>query len=383
MKKNKVVIFSTAYFPLMAGAEIAIREITDRIDEYDFDLITPRFSRNLPRVEKNNRVTIYRVGIGLQSFDKLWFALFGHKKAIDLHKKNRYALIWSMMASYSGFAALAFKQKSGLPFLLTLQEGDPIEYILKKVRFVRKRFNNIFAHADGLQAISTYLMSWGVDMGFKGKISEVVPNGVDITRFTKDYSEQELEKTREFFGFSENSTILVTASRLVVKNGIEHVIIALTKLPKEVCFVICGSGELERPLKDLVKKLNLKNRVKFLGNVTHHELPKILKSSDIAIRPSITEGLGNAFLESMAAGLPTIGTEVGGIPDFLVDGKTGFFCKPENPDSIAITVQKIRKLTELEKQVIQQNAMGIIKEKYNWDYVTGRMREIFISLENK
>ncbi len=376
----KIIIFSTAYHPYIGGAEVAIREITNRLEEHEFHMLTPLMDRGLKRKEKIGNITVYRIGIGIPTFDKFYFALRGHTHALFLHRDHKYDLAWSMMASFSGFAALSFKQKSNIPFLLTLQEGDPIEYILKKVRFVRKRFNNIFKQADGLQAISNYLMNWGQEMGFKGKISEVVPNGVDIERFTKDYSKQELKQTRDSFGFSQNAIVLVTASRLVVKNGIEHVIIALTKLPKEVCFVICGSGELETPLKDLVTKLNLSDRVKFLGNVNHQELPKILKSSDIAIRPSITEGLGNAFLESMAAGLPTIGTEVGGIPDFLIDGKTGFFCKPENPDSIAITVQKIRKLTDQEKQTIHQNAMKIIKEKYNWTYVTKRMRDIFSKL---
>jgi len=284
------------------------------------------------------------------------------------------------MASYCGFSARKFKKKTNVPFLLTLQEGDPIDYILHKVRFVKKQFKEIFLLADGLQAISTYLFDWGKDMGFVGAVAEVVPNGVDVARFTKKYTDEELVAVRKSFGFSDNVFLLVTASRLVVKNDVESVIKALPLLAKDVCFVICGTGDLDERLAGLAKELGVFDRVKFLGNQSHEELPKILHASDAFVRPSITEGLGNAFLEAMAVGLPTIGTRVGGIPDFLEDGKTGFFCEVQNPQSIADTIVRIQHLSAEEKKHIHNSAMEVIAERYNWEYISGRMKHIFTSL---
>lgn len=377
MLKQRILIFSTAYFPFVGGAEVAIKEITDGLEDFEFDMITARMDRKLLKKEKIGNVLVHRIGIGNKTFDKFFLALCGGCIAKNLHKKNAYGALWSMMASYGGFAALSMKKKTGLPFLLTLQEGDPIEYILQKVRFVRSLFNQIFTSADGLQAISVYLLKWGEEMGFKGKVKEVVPNGVDVKRFTKKYSEEEILELRKNFGFEQNAQILVTASRLVIKNGVEDVIRSLPLLPHNVCFVICGVGELEPSLKNLVQELKLENRVRFLGNVSHDNLPKILKASDVFIRASLTEGLGNSFLEAMAAGLPTVGTPVGGIPDFLVDGETGFFCEVKKPESIAHTILKIFKLTSEQKEIIHKNAMKKIEEKYNWVFIRERMKHIF------
>jgi len=377
---KKVLIFSTAYFPFVGGAEVAMKEITDRINEYEFHMITALMDKKIPRVERVGNVLVHRIGIGIPMVDKLYLALLGHRKGLSLHKKEQYSCLWALMASYNGFATMRMKKKTGLPFLLTLQEGDPIEYILHKVRFVKKQFHEIFSLADALQPISNYLKKWGEDMGFQGKLSEVIPNGVDVVRFTRKYSEEEIAELRKSFGFPADSVILVTASRLVVKNDVESVIRALAVLPKKVCFVVCGTGELEEELKRIVQELGVEERVLFAGNKNHEELPKILHATDIFIRPSITEGLGNSFLEAMAVGLPTIGTPVGGISDFLEDGKTGFLCEVQNPESIANTVERIMKLSHEEKKEIHKNAMKVIEGKYNWEYIVSRMKYFFNTL---
>jgi glycosyltransferase involved in cell wall biosynthesis len=379
MKKN-ILIFSTAYVPFVGGAEVAMKEITDRIDEYNFVMVTAKMDKKLPKKEQIGNIIVYRIGVGIPMVDKLYLALFGHIKGIALHKKHNFSCVWSLMASYCGFSARKFKKKTNVPFLLTLQEGDPIDYILHKVRFVKKQFKEIFLLADGLQAISTYLFDWGKDMGFVGAVAEVVPNGVDVARFTKKYTDEELVAVRKSFGFSDDVFLLVTASRLVIKNDVESVIKALPLLAKDVCFVICGTGDLDERLAGLAKELGVFDRVTFLGNQSHEELPKILHASDAFVRPSITEGLGNAFLEAMAVGLPTIGTRVGGIPDFLEDGKTGFFCEVQNPKSIVDTIVRIQHLSAEEKKHIHNNAMEVIAERYNWEYISGRMKHIFTSL---
>lgn len=375
--RKRVVIFSTAYEPFVGGAEIAIREITNGLGDFEFELLTARMDRKLPKKERVGAVMVYRIGVGIPMFDKALLALRGHAVATRLHKKSPYNVAWSMMASYGGFSCQKFCKASGVPYLLTLQEGDPIEFILKRVRMVRGWFNNIFTDATGLQTISTYLMNWGIDMGFKGFVKEVIPNGVSIDRFAREFDPQELAQIRDGFGFDNGAFVLVTASRLVVKNGVEHVIRALSDLPEHVCFVVCGTGELQSSLESLVEELGLKKRVLFRGNVLHDELPKVLQASDAFIRPSISEGLGNAFLEAMAAGIPTIGTPVGGIPDFLEDGKTGMLCEPGNPQSIVHAVQRAMSMDGEAREQMHADAMEVIHGIYNWTYIQGRMRKMF------
>jgi len=381
---RKILIFATAYYPLIGGAEVAMKEITDRLsDSFQFDMITALLDRKLARQEKIGNINVYRVGCGARFLDKLWLALFGQLLAFKLHRQNNYQAIWSLMASYGAFSAVRFKKRTGLKFLLTLQEGDPIGYILKKVCLVSRQFKEIFRLADGLQAISNYLLNWGLSLGFKGEIKEVVPNGVDVGRFTKEFSQAEISSLKNSFGFPPAAKVIITSSRLVLKNGVGDVIKSLKHLPEYYCFYILGEGELLNDLKNLTTELDLNQRVAFGGFKNHQALPKYLKASDIFIRPSLTEGLGNSFLEAMAVGLPTIGTLVGGIPDFLTEDVTGLVCLPENPVDIARAIKKAGELTVAQKQLLHQNAMRLIKEKYNWEYISARMKFFFEILTTK
>jgi glycosyltransferase involved in cell wall biosynthesis len=118
----------------------------------------------------------------------------------------------------------------------------------------------------------------------------------------------------------------------------------------------------------------------FAGHRGHDEVPGILQSSDIFVRPSLSEGLGNSFLEAMAAGLPVIGTPVGGIPDFLTDGETGVFCKVRDPESIATTVRRIREEPGLKEKLVA-NGTSMVRERYGWDGIARRIGEMLSKLD--
>ncbi len=401
---KRVLIFSVTYFPKLVGGDVvAVKEITDRIDprEFEFHLITLRFDKNLPKEEKIGNVFVYRLGFVGEvedsadalkfplHYNKYLFTVVGAYKALRLHRKIKFDLVWSIMANYAGFAALFFKLlKPKIPFLLTLQEGDPFEYTKKRVGVLYPLFKMIFTRANAIQAISNYLARYAKTMGFRGKV-EIVPNGVDVEKFNIEILKIERLKTREKLGLKEGDVALVTTSRLVIKNGVGDVIDALAKLRENVKFVIFGEGHLEERLKSKVKILKLEGRVKFMGYVDHKDMPKYIKACDIFIRPSISEGFGVSFVEAMAARLPVIATRVGGIADFLVDPakleqsemrsgmevQTGYVCEPQNPESVAKTVQRV--INDVGRNRIIENAYRMVKEKYDWDLIAGKMKEVF------
>ncbi len=372
---KKIIIFSTTYAPYIGGSEIAIKEITNRIDDKEFEMLTPRFDRRLPKVEKIGNILVRRFGFG-NRFDKYLFVVFGGLYASLLHRKKAYDGAWCMEANYAGGACYWFYRFSKVHYLLSLQQGDPLEQIEHRVRFVRGFFVDLFAKASYLQAISTYLLDWGVRSGFWREDKKIVPNGVDINRFTVHFSHEEIEETRRSFSFPSNSFLLVTVSRLVKKNGISDVVKAMRHLPKNVCFVICGTGELEGDIKKFIKDYDLTGRVVFLGNVSHDELPRILKSCDAFIRPALTEGLGNAFLEAMASQIVTIGTLVGGITDFLDDEVNGFVVEPNDPESIVEIVKKIMVLDKEDRVLITTTARNTVEQDYNWKNIALDMNNI-------
>jgi len=391
---KKVIIFSTAYFPFVGGAEVAVREITDRLSAIGWDMITARMDRKLPKFERIGNINVYRIGIGLPQFDKYLLAFWGHKFAQRLLQKNnsansvgKYDVIWSIMASYGGFAAMFFKKRnSQIPFLLTLQEGDDPKYINKRVGVFKKWFKQIFTSADCIQCISKFLADWAKKMGAKRSI-EVVPNGVDIDKFKNQNAKCKIaiQNLKNKLNIKENEKVIITTSRLVEKNGIKDLIDAVNILIKEykllAKLIVCGSGELKEKLELRVASYGLRDKVLFLGEVPHDELPKYLWISDVFCRPSLSEGLGNSFLEAMAVGLPIIGTPVGGIPDFLKNGETGWFCEVNNPESIARKIGYI--LDNENKENIErvvQNARKLAEEKYSWRMVAKRFKAIFNNL---
>ncbi len=395
-RMKKILIFSLVYYPrFIGGAEVAIKEITDRIssDEYEFHMVTLRLDKRLPKVEKIGNVTVHRVGfVGecKDTADSLRFPLHLNKyilpfigawKAHQLHRTEHFHGTWAMMANYSGFAALFFKLcNPKVPYLLSLQEGDPIEYIKRRVGILYPIFVRVFTKADSIQAISHYLGNFARDMGYQGRL-EIIPNAVDTKKFTQVVDHDELQKLKETLGKKPEDIFLITTSRLVVKNAVDDVITALTYLPNNIKFLILGVGYAEKSLKDLTRKLGVEDRVLFLGQIDHADMLKYLKVSDVFVRASISEGFGNSFVEAMAAEIPVIATPVGGIVDFLFDPNhnpgvpsTGLFCEVKNPESIAHAVRTLFENPALRTQIIHNGKTMVLKH-YDWDLIARNMKE--------
>ena len=400
MKPNtkKILIFSLAYFPQhVGGAEIAVKEITDRIapGEVDFHMITLRFDSLLPKVEKIGNVLVHRIGFSsrdpsmsdLKKFplflNKYLFQFAAAAKALSLHRKYRYDIVWAMMAHSCGIPAGIFKFfHPEVKYVLTLQEGDPPAYIERLARPAWPLFKRAFTTADTVQCISTFLARWAKKMGFRGE-PIVIPNAVDTERFSQQFSQEEMRAVKERLGKKEGDVFLITTSRLVHKNAVDDAIRSLRFLPENIKFLVLGIGPDEAMLKDLARREGVDERVKFLGQVSHDELPKYLnrQASDIFVRPSRSEGMGNSFLEAFAAGLPVIATQEGGIADFLFDPKrnpdkppTGRAVDTDSPKQIATAVRLFLENPEETREIVK-NAKNLAFEKYDWDMIAKDMRE--------
>lgn len=378
---SKIIIFSTTYFPLVGGAEVAMKEVTDRLMGRELHLVCAKIQPGLKRTEKIGNVTVHRCGFGRPS-DKFILPIIGVMRALRIAKAKDVDCIWSLMASYGGFTALAYTWfRPEAKLLLTLQEGDPLEHYANRAGRLQFLHEKVFKRADSVQAISKFLGEWAIKMGFKGK-PEIIPNGVDIERFTRRMPDGMRMEMRKRFGFEETDTVLVTASRLSLKNGVDDLIRSLSFLPKNHKVLIAGDGEDKDKLRVLTEHKGLMDRVVFLGSRTHDELPGILQSADIFVRASLSEGLGNSFLEAMACGLPVIGTPVGGIPDFLVDGETGVFCRPRDPNSIATAVKRMQGEIGLKEKITSQG-LALVKERYGWDGIVRRIDAMLKNLASK
>ncbi|KKR35579.1 MAG: Glycosyltransferase [Parcubacteria group bacterium GW2011_GWC2_40_10] len=384
--KKRVLIFSTAYYPFVGGAEVAVKEITDRLSrDFEFDLITGRFNRDLPAVEKIGAVTVYRVGIGRTMFDKLVLPFRGAFLARKLNKRFNYYCLWGVMVTFGSGAGYLFNILQGLtgkkkvPIILTLQEGDSENHLQYKWGgLIALSWRLALGQTSFLTGISNFLLNRAKKHGYGGRFA-LVPNGVDLAVFSQEVGPRTREEIRIRLGKKSGDIFLVTSGRLTHKNGVDDVISALVSLPKHISFIIIGKGDGGIELQKEANKLGVADRVKFLGFLSYKDIPKYFAVGDIFIRPSRSEGFGNSFIEAMASGLPVIATPVGGIPDFIDDRETGVFCSPDCPQSIVKAVNSLLENESLRKRVVGK-AYARVNERYGWDNIASQMKTVFDQL---
>ncbi len=387
---KRILIFSLTYHPYIGGAELAIKEITDRMpaSEYQFDMITLRFNKNLPDIEQMRNVLVHRVGFAVNAPEisdrripmmaklaKILFPFTSFFKARELHKKNAYDMTWAMMANQAAFGALFFKYANPkIPYFLELQDGNTLEQVKSRqpiLRLIWPFYRQLYLKADIIKAISHFIEKLAREIGFRGPIA-VIPNAVDFAKFSGPVEKEKEVELKSRFGKKLGDVFLFTASRLVLSRGVEDIIRALEFLPPHVKLLVAGSGDDKEKLEKIAQDSGVAGRVIFTGQVAHANLPAYYKISDIFVRPSFVEGFGSSFVEAFAAGIPVVATPVGGITDFLFDPDknpdkpaTGLFCEVGNPQSIASAVARYMKEPALVAEVVQ-NARALAEKKYDW-----------------
>ncbi len=400
--KKKILIFSLDYYPgEVGGAEVAIKEITDRIPakEFEFHLLTLHYDKSMAKQEQIGNVLVHRIGFGWKNptiaerkkfplhLNKHLFQFTAAYKALALHKKHHYDGIWAMMAHSCGVPAALFKWfHPEVKFVLTLQEGDPPKHIEKLARPVWPLFRRAFTTADQIQVISTFLGKWAKRMGYIYQ-PVLVPNAVNTMHFAQSFSNEAVLKMKEELGKKLGDVFLVTTSRIVHKNGLDDVVRSLPMLPSNIHFFIYGGGPDKEKIETLAKEMEVSTRTHFKGLINHADIPLMLGACDIFIRPSRSEGMGNSFVEAMAARLPVIATQEGGIADFLFDAKrnpeaptTGFAVDKDNPKQIAEVVTYITQHPKIVASVVK-TAYNLAVTKYDWDLIAHDMRQkVFLPL---
>ena len=373
----RILLFTTAFRPFIGGSEIAIEEIARRLPEINFDIITPRYTKKLKSEENFGNIYVYRVGWGIL-IDKLLFPVAGFLKSRKLVLANNYRAIHAYQASQAAGATWILKSfYTKLPFILTLQEGKNLSFQGLLINFFRRL---IIRKADMITAISNYLKDYAQKINPKTR-AILIPNGVDVDKFSKQFSYGELTALEDKLGIKPDDKVILSASRLVYKNGIDVLIKAMAVLKDKPHnhtwkLILVGGGPLEENLRLKVKNLKLESDIIFTGSISHEDLPAYLKIADVFVRPSRSEGLGIAFLEAMAADIPVIGTGVGGIPDFLKSGETGLICQVNDSNDVAQKILEIIENQDLRSRIVQ-NASNLVKEKYQWDGIARKFDELY------
>ncbi len=145
---------------------------------------------------------------------------------------------------------------------------------------------------------------------------------------------------KKSLGVPKDGIMLLSVGELIERKNHEVIIHALGKLQNEnIYYCIAGKGPLDEHLKQLAKGYGLENNFIMLG--FRCDVPQLYNSADISAFPSKIEGLGLAGIEAMAAGVPLISSNVHGILDYSINGKTGFACAPDDIEGFAKAIDTL------------------------------------------
>lgn len=352
------------YYPIESGAEIFARYLSEYLVEkkHHVDVLTTGI-KNMKTKEVVNKVGIYRIDFP-SMFKKIYLLkeYYFIKKAIELNKKNRYDLIHLHLASTKAITGCILKKILKKPVLLTVQGGDLFDYGARLKRLFKPLIKFALRQLDCVHTVSSYygkiVKSWMI------KNIIVIPNCIDLNRFSCKKKEREG---------------IITVSRLIKKNGIHHLIQALTVLRSKEIIVelkIIGTGLWEKKLKNLSRKLGLEKQVTFLGYIPNEKIKEHLSSSLLFLRSSLWEGFGISFIEAMACKTCVIGTDVGGIPDIIKDGKNGLLVKPGNIDQLANAIEKLLNDKKLREKLAKEGCRTV-QQKFSCEKVLPRMEALY------
>jgi glycosyltransferase involved in cell wall biosynthesis len=202
-------------------------------------------------------------------------------------------------------------------------------------------------------------------------------NSVDYWRFaevstTKDEAQKRLN-------LPSTSIVFGTVSRLTYAKGLSYLIAAFSKVKAKIHsaqLVIAGDGQFRNDFETQAKNTGLAQSIHFLGR--RNDIPQVLRGMDVFVLPSIgEEGLPRALLEAMAAGVPCIGTTIGGIPEIIDDAKFGFLVPPNDSDTLAEAMIKLAEIPDEKRRKLIDISRQKVYSYYTHEVVTKKLEKIY------
>lgn len=197
--------------------------------------------------------------------------------------------------------------------------------------------------------------------GYSAKVT-VIKTYVDTDRFSPRRN------------FDDRPIDFAFVSRLTGEKKVLELVGAFSRLEAEnssLKMLIGGSGPLEQEVAQKVIDANLQDNVEIIGWVSYEDMPEVLNKTRFLVLPSDTEGLPNIVIEAMACGTIVVGTRVGGIPDVIKDGVTGFLLSDNSVDSIADILRRALRSENLREISVQ--AATSVKQEYSFEAARQRL----------
>ena len=322
-----------------------------------------------------------------QEYDQIWEKKYGVKVIRDssriLLPTPRVARRISALIKAEGISVAAFgaaaplgllahsMKRSGIVRIVALTHGHEVWWA--KVFPFNLLLRRIGTGVDSLTYLGEYtrqMISRPLTQSAKSAMIKIAP-GID----TDHFSPRNSANLRQSLQLSQKK-VIVCVARLVHRKGQDKLIDAMPSILESISnahLLIVGQGPYQSKLVKRVKKLGLEESVTFVGRINYEQLPEYICVGDLFAMPSRSrfgglevEGLGIAYLEASACGLPVIAGSSGGAPDAVVDGKSGEVVNGTDITAIAKTVIKFLRDPEGSQQMGQFGRKWVV-EKWRWE----------------
>ncbi len=379
----KVLMLSWEYTPhIVGGLGKHVVEIVPPLieDGVEIHLVVPNlgggvFNEPLPMPDGSpaaNGSQVYRIDAsGMQGdfFTNTWHdnilvgefckQLIKHEGGFDLIHDHDWL---------SGFAAISAKRDFNLPMIATIHATEMGRNRRNLYGDMQRSIHQaewwLTYEAWRIITCSQY-MAWEVETYFGAPQSkiDVIPNGVDPRRFDA-LKGQNLSDFRLAFA-QPNAPIIYYVGRMVPEKGLSVLIDAVPHDWPGAKFVLAGGGGYANDLKAQASRLGVAGSVIFPGRISDEVRDGLFMVSDCAVFPSLYEPFGIVALEAMAAGVPVVVSDVGGLSEVVDLHQTGIKVHPNDPESLAWGILHTLRNPQWSAQRVQ-NADNLVRNLYNW-----------------
>jgi len=303
------------------------------------------------------------------------YVIFGSLKTLSLCRKLKPEIIhvhWPFPHAFMAFFAKFFCRRTKV--MLTFYSAELL--LAKKKKWIRPILKTFIKRADSVIAISSFARD--TVKNIYNRDIEILPYGTTFNSEVGNLSElpQQDGKFKVLF-----------VGRHIERKGIEYLIKATATLDSEKFQIrIVGGGDLTEKLRKQAEE-DAPEQVIFLGKLSKEDLEKEYKNANCFVLPAIvdskgdTEGLGVVLIEAVEYGVPIIASDVGGIPDVVIDKKTGLLVPEKNPQALAAAIKKLSENKDLQKS-LALGASEHIKQNFSWDVIVKKQLNSYASVCN-
>ena len=379
------LIFSTDYPPLIGGLATYSYQIAKNLSKLEEVIVLAPYYKKSRGFDKKQNFSTIRI-INIWGIRELLFLIY----LVCFIKRHRPAKILNILWFPCGFLTFIVTRLFKAPYFVAAHGSEMLDDTLSLKRRIKKKLSWLkiltFLNARKIFPISCYTQQRLIQFGIPCDKTEIVSGGVDIDKFKPCVEQKDLLKITERYNL-QNKRVLLTVGRLDEHKGHDVVIRSLSTILKRVprvIYLIVGRGLpfQERRLRKLVSDLNLNNKVIFLGEVSNEDLPSfyslseifIMLSREISGRPDLIEGFGICYLEANACSKPVIGGRSGGVPDAVVDGKTGLLVNPLDIKEISEAIYRLFVDTEFARQLGKNGRERV--EKLTWQITAYKLKKL-------